>query len=87
MLRGMAEPQVEGAPVTPTNQEHPWSITEVENKVELCLNRYTFEGLLLPQYSQPRLTTQEVVEFEFEYLNPGSLAASSTKVKSLHLFI
>ena len=47
MLRGTAEPQVEGAQVTPTNQEHPWSITEVENKVELCLNRYTFEGLLV----------------------------------------
>ena len=43
----MAEPQVEGAPMTPTNQEHPWSITEIENKVELCLNRYTFEGLLV----------------------------------------
>lgn len=46
-LRGMAEPQVEGAPVTPTNQEHPWSITEMQNKVELCLNRYTLEGLLV----------------------------------------
>lgn len=43
----MAETQVEGAPVTPTNQEHPWSITEMENKVELCLNRYTLEGLLV----------------------------------------
>ena len=43
-LRGMAEPQVEGAPMTPTNQDHPWSITEME-KFSLDLSqRYRFKS-------------------------------------------